>query len=183
MQIDVDLLKQFRETADWLMQLPEKLVAAVADTKLSLLNRRERIAKYKELAELREIGKSIKELYGFKGNILVYANIIQRERSARDIEQIRDVFARAAAALDDIGLAIGETPISSMKLGAEAAQQIGIAKTVYERLRDLPNEALLDDRRLLDLLADLNYMAEAGKRLLIMVDERRRELDHSPSGS
>jgi hypothetical protein len=102
MLIDVDLLKQFRETADWVMQLPEKLVKAVMDTKLTSLNRRERIAKYKELAELREIGKSIQELYGFKGNLLLYANIIQRERTVEDIKEIRILFAGAAAALDDL---------------------------------------------------------------------------------
>jgi hypothetical protein len=70
MQIDVDLLKQFRESADWIMQLPEKMVRAIMNTKIALLNRRERIAEYKELAELREISKSIQQLYGFKGNIL-----------------------------------------------------------------------------------------------------------------
>jgi hypothetical protein len=106
MQIDLDLLKQFRESADWVMQLPEKLVKAVMDTKLTLLNRRERVAKYKELAELREVGKSIQKLYGFKGNILQYANIIQRERTVEDIEEIRRVFACAAGAIDDRGLCL-----------------------------------------------------------------------------
>jgi hypothetical protein len=177
MQIDVDLVKQFRECADWVMQLPEQLVKAVMDTKLTLLNRRERIARYKELAELREIGKSIQELYGFKGNLLLYVNIIQRERTVEDIEKIRLLFSGSAAALDDMWSAISETPISNMQLGIEAAQQIKRAKMVFETLRDLPNDAILDDRQLLDILADVQYMADAGKRLVMTVDAHRRDLD------
>jgi hypothetical protein len=106
MQIDVDLLKQFRESADWIMQLPEKMVKAIMNTKVALLNRRERVAKYKELAELREIGKSIQQLYAFKGNILLYANIMQRERNFEDIKEIRRLFASAVELLDDIWAAI-----------------------------------------------------------------------------
>jgi uncharacterized protein YaaR (DUF327 family) len=180
MQIDVDLLKQFRESADWIMQLPEKMVKAIMNTKVALLNRRERVAKYKELAELREIGKSIQKLYAFKGNILLYANIMQRERNFEDIKEIRRLFASAVELLDDIWAAISETPISSMQLGTEAAQQIETAKTIFKKLRDLPDDALLDDRQLLDILANVNYMAEAGKRLLMTVDAHRRELDCGP---
>jgi hypothetical protein len=67
-----------------------------------------------------------------------------------------------------------------MQLGTEAAQQIETAKTIFKKLRDLPDDALLDDRQLLDILANVNYMAEAGKRLLMTVDAHRRELDCGP---
>jgi hypothetical protein len=61
--IDLDLVKQFRETVEWFVHLPEKLVTAVMEPKRVYLERRERIQKAKELVELREIGKSIQGLY------------------------------------------------------------------------------------------------------------------------
>jgi hypothetical protein len=179
MQIEVDLLKQCRETADWFLKLPEKLVTAVMGTQQVYYNRRERIQKAKELAAIREIGKNIQDLYTHKGNIYVSLNAMQLQRNIGDVEYVRGLFSRVAEELSEICLVMSETPLSNAQLGAEVSLQIAIAKKAYEALRDLPEEAILGDRRLLDILADLDEMREAGGFLLRMVDQHRRQLDNT----
>jgi hypothetical protein len=173
MQIEVDLLKQCRETADWFLKLPEQLVIAVMGTQQVYYNRRERIQKAKELAAIREIGKTIQNLYIRKGNIYVSLNDMQLQRNTGDVEYVRGLFSGVAEELGEIFL------VSNAQLGAEVSVEIAIAKKTYEALRDLPEDAILDDRRLLDILADLDEMREAGGFLLRMVDQHRRQLDNT----
>jgi hypothetical protein len=179
MQIEVDLLKQCRETADWFLKLPEQLVIAVMGTQQVYYNRRERIQKAKELAAIREIGKTIQNLYIRKGNIYVSLNDMQLQRNTGDVEYVRGLFSGVAEELGEIFLVMSETPLSNAQLGAEVSVEIAIAKKTYEALRDLPEDAILDDRRLLDILADLDEMREAGGFLLRMVDQHRRQLDNT----
>jgi hypothetical protein len=176
MEINVDLLKQCRETADWFLHLPEKLVSAVMSPKEIYLNRHERIQKARELAALREVGKTINTLYATKGNIFVSLNRMQRER-AGDVRYVQDLFGRVARNLEDISSAVSEMSLSNAELAAEISFQIGKAKATYEALSDLPEEAILDDRRLLDILEDLDQMKAMGDMLLRMVDGHRKHLD------
>ena len=130
MNIDVDLLKQFRETVDWFIELPNKLVSAVMGLKVSISDWRNRIAKTKEIAELREIGKCIQSLYFYKGNALFYLNRMQRERSVSDLVQLRAFFDEAIYALDCVWVIMSETPLSNKQLGAEVALELPKAKLV-----------------------------------------------------
>jgi hypothetical protein len=179
MQIDIDLLKQCRETADWFLKLPEKLVTAVMGPREIYLDRRERIQKAKELAALREVGKIIQNLYLVKGNIFVALNEMQYQKDAGAVEYVRDLFMGAAEALGDICSVVSEIPLSSAQLGAEVSLEIAKAKKTYEALGDLPEEAILDDRRLLDILACLDEMRQTGDFLLRMLDGHRQHLDNT----
>jgi hypothetical protein len=179
MPIDLDLLKQVRETADWFIGLPQKLVAAVMGTKLDYLDRRERILKSKELAELREIGKVIQSLYFFKGNILLWVNKVQTQKDIEDVEYVRDLFDSVAKGLDNIWNVMSETPLSNTQLGADVSMQIAKAKATYEALRDLPDQAILDDRGILDILASMEEMMGAGRLLLMQVDDHRNQIDNT----
>jgi hypothetical protein len=67
--------------------------------------------------------------------------------------------------------------LSNAELAAEISFQIGKAKRTYEVLSDLPEEAILDGRRLLDILEDLDQMKAMGDMLLRMVDGHRKHLD------
>jgi hypothetical protein len=179
MQIDIDILRQVRETADWFIQLPAKLVAAIMGTRLSYLDRRERISKLKELAVLREMGKVMQELYFFKGDILGWLHNIQSRRLAEDIAHVRGIFDDVIARLDIIWLVMSETPLSDTKLGAEAALEIAKGKRTYKRLRDLPDEVILADHGLLDIFEDINKMMAAGDHLLKMIEEHRQRIDNT----
>lgn len=179
MPIDLDLLKQVRETADWFIGLPQKLIAAVMGTKLDYLDRRERILKSKELAELREIEKVIQSLYFFKGNILLWANKVQTQKDTEDVECVRDLFDSVAKGLDDIWKVMSETPLSNTQLGADVSTQIAKAKATYEALRDLLDHAILDDRGILDILASMEEMMGAGRLLLMQVDDHRSQIDNT----
>lgn len=179
MQIDFDLLKQVRETADWFLQLPEKLVAAVMGPRVAYLERRARISKSKELAELREIGKSIQQLYLSKGSIIDWANRIQNQNQAEDVGYVKELFGEVARGLDEIWLVMSETPLSNTELGAEVALQIATAKKTYEALSHLPDQAILSDRGLPDIMKAMEEMMDAGRLLLAKVDEHRRHIDFS----
>jgi hypothetical protein len=146
MEINVDLLKQCRETADWFLHLPEKLLSAIMGPKQVYLNRHERIQKARELVALREVGKTIQTLYFHKGNIFVTINTMQRERHVNDVEYIQDLFRGVARSLEDIWAILSEMPLSNAQLGAEISFQIGKAKRSYEALSGLPEEAILDRR-------------------------------------
>lgn len=154
-------------------------IAAVMEPKRVYLERRERIQKAKELVELREIGKSIQGLYFWKGNIILWANGMQAQKRVEDVEYVRDLFAHVAERLDYIWLVMSETPLLNTQLGSEAALQIAKAKKIYEALRDLPDQAIIEDRGLLDILAEMQEMAEVGNALLMKVDEHRRQIDHT----
>ena len=72
---------------------------------------------------------------------------------------------------------MSETPLSNTQLGAEISLQIAVAKRTYESLRDLPDHLMIEDRNLLEIVADMNVIMEAGDLLLMKVDEHRRNID------
>jgi hypothetical protein len=104
---------------------------------------------------------------------------MQAQKRVEDVEYVRDLFARVAERLDHIWLVMSETPLSNTQLGSEAALQIAKAKKIYEALRDLPDQAIIEDRGLLDILAQMQEMAEVGNLLLMKVDEHRHQIDHT----
>ena len=177
MEINLDLLKQVRESADWFIGLPRKLVSAYMGTKEDCLNRRERIQKAKELAELREIGKTIQSLYFFKGKLLAWATQVQVDKDVESAQYIREIFSSVVANLDEIWVALSETPLSNSQLGAEVSLQLGKAKAIYETLSSLSDEAIIEDRAMLEILAHVEDMQESGRLLLMEVDEHRRRID------
>jgi hypothetical protein len=109
--------------------------------------------------------------------MLVWANKFQLERDVRSVGFVRELFESVATNLDDIWVAMSETPLSNQHLGAEVSMEIAKAKAAYKSLRALPDEAILDDRNLLNILAAMEEMTEAGNLLLMEVDKHRTMLD------
>jgi hypothetical protein len=53
-----------------------------------------------------------------------------------------------------------ETPLSDLQLEAEVTYNVAVAKKTFEALRHLPEGAVFDDRRLFEILADLDDMSK-----------------------
>ncbi|RWM22120.1 hypothetical protein [Mesorhizobium sp.] len=100
--IDLNLAKQVIELADWFLALPQKLVDAVMGSRQTYLNRKGRIEAAKELAALREVGKSLQQLYFFKGNIFTWVNRVQSQQDTEGAAYVREFFSQVAAQLDDV---------------------------------------------------------------------------------
>jgi hypothetical protein len=175
--IDLNLVKQVTELADWFVGLPQKLVDAIMDTRHTFHTRRERIEAAKELAALREVGKSIQHLYFFKGNIFTWVNRIQTQQDATGADYVREMFACIVAQLDDVWQALQDTSISNLALGAEVSQMISKSKMTYTALAQLTDAQIFSDRGLVDIIADMEAMERSGNLILFRVDEHRRQLD------
>jgi hypothetical protein len=92
MKIDLNLIKETRETTDWLLALPDKLVSAVMKPQECFLRRRERIDRLKELVEIREIGKAIQSLYLSKGDLVQWVQEVQSARRFEDAVYVKELF-------------------------------------------------------------------------------------------
>jgi hypothetical protein len=57
--------------------------------------------------------------------------------------------------------------------------QLAKAKMTYEALHDLPDQAILDDERLVDILAAMEEMMKVGNLLMAKVDDHRQRIDRS----
>jgi hypothetical protein len=77
MKIDIHPIKEIRETTDWLLAFPEKLIDAVMKPQERFLRRRERIQRLKEIVEIKEIGKALQSVYLLKGSLIHWINEMQ----------------------------------------------------------------------------------------------------------
>jgi hypothetical protein len=175
--ITPELVKAATDFANWLTCLPQRLVESVMGTQEAWYNRKVRVQKAKDLAELAEIAKIIQDLYWFKGPILVWANRLQTQKWTEDVEQVRDLFSSVVASLDELHSVLQETPLTDLALGAEVNLQISKARATYSALRDTPDEALLEDRNLIDILSNMEEMIESGRYLLSVIEHYRATLD------
>ena len=145
-KIDAELVRELRETANWLLEFPEKVVAAILKPREEFLRRRERIQKLKEIVELREIGKSIQIIFRHKGGVVHWVQSIQSGQDIEQLPELREMFNKIASGLDDLKAIVSETSVSDTNLGAEATMFLARAALAHRQLAGLPNEALLNDR-------------------------------------
>lgn len=179
MKIDANLIEEIRETADWMLVLPEKLVSAVLKPQEEYLRRRERIRRLKEIVELREIGKTIQQLYFFKGSIIHWVQEIQSEQKADDIKYVRELFEEIANGIEALKDTLAETSLSDTSLGAEASMFLSRAALAHRRLAALPEEALLNDRAVIEIVTLMERLTTEAGALIEKLDEHRKVLDYS----
>lgn len=179
MEINVDLLRQIRDTANWFIELPTRLVSAYLGTKEGFLNRRERVKRAKEIAELREIAKIIQSLYHSKGDLLAWADRMQIDNDIESAQDVREIFSNVVLKLDVIREAMNETPLSNLQLGAEVSFQLGKAKAAYNALAEISDRVIIEDRGIIEILSYVEKMQNAGYQLLKEVDAHRRLIDNT----
>jgi hypothetical protein len=175
--IDLNLMKQVTDLADWFMALPTKLVEAVMAPRKAFLDAKEKIAKLEELAALREVGGYVQSLYWFKGNIYQWLNHLQVQQKVEGVEYVKGLFADAVSALTAVEEIMKRTPLSNLSLASEAALKIAEGKRTFEALATLPDADILGDRGLIDIIAAMDTIMENGSFLARLADHHRQELE------
>jgi hypothetical protein len=179
--IDINIIKQVTEFADWLLSLPMKLVDAVMKPQQSYLENKIRISKLNELTALREISEHLQHLYIWKGNVYVWANNMQAQRKTENVEYAREIFSMASDQLGEIEKILIKTPFSDLHLTTQAALKIAEAKSAYRYFANLPDAEILGDRGLIDIIAALDSMEKSGEFLFRLIDVHQKELEHDRS--
>jgi hypothetical protein len=175
--IDLNLMKQVSDLADWFMTFPTKLVEAVMAPRKAYLAEKENIAKLNEMAALREIGQHVTTLYIFKGNIYQWINRLQAQESAEEADYVRDMFLWAADALNSVEEILRRTPLSNLTLASEAASKVAEGKRTYQSLAKLSDGDILGDRGLIDIVAAMDSMIDNGSFLVRLADHHTQELE------
>lgn len=175
--IDLNLMKQVTDLADWFMSLPTRLVEAVMGPRQAYLAAKEKTAKLEELEALRQIAQNIQTLYLFKGNIYQWANRLQAQQQVEEAEDVRDLFVWAADALNSVEEIMKRTPLSSLTLATEAALKVTEGKRTYQALAKLSDADILGDRGLIDIIAAMDSMRDQASFLMRLAEHHMQELE------
>ncbi len=174
-----ELLREVRETGDWLLALPEKLVAAVLGPVVVYYERKQRIRTLKELVELREIAKALETLFIYKGDFLAFARSVDTLQRLEDVRWVKEIFREVHNELGDVLEMIRDASFSDTALVIEAIAVITSARRAYGLLAQAPDAQLLHTRQLGAICTQAYFLAEAGHALVRRLDEHRRQLDHT----
>jgi hypothetical protein len=174
-----ELIKQIRETADFLLTLPQKIVAAVMGTRHGYFAWKERIAAQRELAAVREVGKKLQTLYFWKGDMIAFINSIDFETELKFVTEFRQMFGEIADGLDELQEILKETAFSNTKLATDAALLISKASRSYRSMSALPESSLCQREVLRSMGIEMERLTDAGGELIQQLDDQRRVLDHT----
>lgn len=178
-KIDEGLIREVRETTDWLLSFPAKLVSAIMMPREAYFGRRERIDTLKEMVDIREIIKDIQRLYFFKGNLVQCIREVQSAQHREEAALIRDIFVDVKQRVDDIRKSIARTAFSNANLVAEASMFLARAERAYHKLSELPDDVLWKDEAIAEIALLLEEIVRQAAPLLKKLDEHRRLLDHT----
>ena len=186
--VDIDgvaeLLKQVREAAAFLLNIPEKLISLVPDIKISYLGRKERIRVLKDVVELREFGKDLQELYFFKGDLVEFVrDHIGSGLNAIDdqwkIEMLKGIFCSAGKRLEEVRATIKDMYFGQTAVALEAILFLAKASAIYRRLSELPDAELRDSEHLVEICSFIQGLSECGLTFVEQLDEYRKQIDYT----
>ncbi len=172
-----ELIKQIRDTADFLLMLPQKIVAAVMGTRHSYFAWKQRISDQRELAAVREVGKKLQSLYFWKGDMIAFIDSIDFETELKFVTEFRQMFAEIAEGLDELQEILKETAFSNTKLATDAALLISKASRSYRSMSGLPESSLCQREVLRSVGIEMEKLIDAGSELIRQLDDQRRVLD------
>lgn len=172
-----ELMKEVRETADFLLKLPDKLAAMVMQPQESYLTRKQRIAKLKEVAEIREIGKTLGHMFIMKGGALEFLDRIDRNPREEDVAYLKSIFDHVIYSLEELKSTIHDTSLASSALASEASIFISRAITTYRALQALPTDTLADSGNLREISETIINLERASRSLLERLDGYRSSLE------
>jgi hypothetical protein len=173
------ILQDVRDSADYLLALPERLVDAYYNTKIAYYSKKERVARLKELVDLREIGKSLQSLYLTKGSLAGTIRSIQQNPTPERIQALKERLVILNGRLTELSKEMINASISDHNLMAEAAFRLGQAANFYQALAEVPDPMFCDLDFLEEAYAHIEDMLAAGSKLISAVDEQRKWLDYS----
>jgi len=177
--IDGSLIKEIRNTADWFLALPSKIIGAYFAPQQTYYVRRERIRKLKEIVEVREIAKELQELFLMKGSAVHYVRELQADPDPQSAKHLREFLLEVAAGISRVKEAVADISTSNIVLASEGPMFLARADAAYRKLAALPDDVLLNDDAIQQIVGQLENIMKAGGELIQKLDEHRRELDAS----
>lgn len=97
-----ELIREVRNSIDFIIDLPKKLSSILGDCQIASCDRRERIRRQKENAEIREIGKCLQQAYHFKGDFIAWAKSVSDRTNDEDVQFVKEIFDEVANCLDQV---------------------------------------------------------------------------------
>jgi len=178
------LLKELRQAAEFLLQLPKTLVTLLPDLKIAYLNRKERIRVLKEIVELREFGKQLQDLYFFKGNLIEFAKECgEGDGDASDdswrIATLKEMFGETHESLERIRSSIADFYFVQTSIAVEALLFLAQASGIFKRLSMLPDAALRDKNSLVEICSFMEQLLDQANKFIEELDSHRKLLDYS----
>lgn len=180
--IKIDLaavIKEIRESTDFLIRLPQLLLTSVLDTNIAFRERRERIVLLKEIVELREISKILQGVYFFKGDIIAYAKTVIAEKNIEGAGFIKDSFFYIADSLEQVRGTLAQTSFSNSELATEANMFIAKAIHAYNLFLSIENEDLIKSEVLSEVCSCVLELSDTASKFIQELDKHRNILDHT----
>lgn len=174
-----EVLRELRAWCDWLIDLPRKIRAKIEAHDDLRFGRQERIRRQKEIVELRELTKSVVNLFLTKGSLAEWIKELQRKGGAENANYIRESLVDISYGIAELKVAVGDFPGLGFLLSADAAQQIGRAQILFEHLATRSDEELLGAAMLVEIVERLETSMEDACALFERLDEARKLLDHT----
>lgn len=175
--IDERLLTEVKDAANLLHQLPDMIVRLTVDTSTSRYERRARLRKYNELAVLREIAKSMENLYFTKDSLINWALGAKQFPHEWYAENFIKGFAQTAEQISEIVSIVQEAPFLRSAGFDDYLPSLMRAKLAYERLASMTYEAVFQNDAILEIAKIQDDLMEKGSKVTDQVDEFRRVLD------
>ncbi|SKA71235.1 hypothetical protein SAMN02745704_00102 [Paucidesulfovibrio gracilis DSM 16080] len=174
-----DLIREIRISIDYLIHLPNTLNQLISDFQCESHSRKERVRKQKIIVELREVGKSLIQVYIAKNDIYSSFEDWRYSASVEDIEVVKEQISYIIVCLDDIESALVETSFNTVESVVKALNHIKVCKNAYGRLLKIPNSEYLDGS-----VADVAYqrvkeLSDAGVTFVKELDSQRKLLDYT----
>jgi hypothetical protein len=171
------MIKEIRDSFDYLVRLPKLLVQQFFDIKDECYERRDRIRKQKEIVELREVGKSLLKIYSAKGDL---SEKVRGERiSDEDVEMIRENLSFILIGLEDIESSLLETTFNDIQPIVTALNHLKKCRAVYSHLLTVPRDEFLLNSVQMKICLQVEELSDAGKAFIEELDSHRKLLDYT----
>jgi hypothetical protein len=178
--IDISIVGEIREATELLLDIPNKLVQMVANPQITFYETKERIRRYREIAELREIGKCLQSLYFRKGELLAdWATTVDKTEDVEATKHILSTFEGILYQLNEINKIISDATFSNTSLATEAILTLKRAQLVYGQLMKCSPQEILDGHHLPEIMGFIDRLLDAGSTLIQRLDQERKLLDHT----
>jgi hypothetical protein len=175
-----ELLKELRESAEFILRLPKALLTLLPELKIAYMERKERIRVLKEIVELREFGKELQDLYLFKGSLLEFAkDCAEGDADDGRIEDLKGLFEEMHISLERIRSSVADFYFAQTSIAVEALLFLARASGTFKRLSLLPNAALRDKDSLIEICSLMEKMLEEASEFINELDNQRKLLDYS----
>ena len=174
-----EFIKQIRLAADFLLQLPKRLMSVINETHYDYHDWKDRVEAQKKNAGLREVGKKMVSLYFSKGSILAYVQSSRFGADEDDLKFLKELFSEVADGLDELKEMIEEIGLFKIAFLLEAAPLISKASVAYRVFSTLPDPDLRDRSILEEVCRGMDDLIVAGQKLIKESEEGRKLIDYT----